>query len=153
MEPDRYQQSHPLYVFGMISLLISLGSLLFSIFILPHLLLGWHYDVPEFISFWREWLIETYGVSIDHASWIIAAFFVALALVFGIAAYFASTRIENAIYPKQTKVVQDEQIEKTRSVKGSPHFFWKVMGFIILAYIATFAFQWLISVPPFKELL
>ena len=154
MEPDRYQQSHSLYILGMISLLISLGIFLFLIFILPHLLLGWHYNVPEFISFWREWLIETHGMSVEHSSWMIAAFFATLAFVFGIVAYVASTRIENAIYPRQTQVLTDKPIKRrTRGLKDPTPFFWKVMGFVILAYIATFVFHWLLTVPPFKELL
>ncbi len=153
MEPDRYQQSHSLYILGMVCLLISLGTLLFLIFILPHLLLGWHYNVPEFISFWREWIIETYGMSVNYSSWIIAAFFVVLAVVFGIVAYVTSTRIENAIYPMKTQAVTVQSKKKTKGLKDSTYFFWKVMGFVILAYIATFAFQWLLSVPPLKELL
>ena len=116
-------------------------------------MLGWHYDVPEFISFWREGLIESYGMNFEHASWTIAAFFIIIALLFGISAYFTSTRIENAIYPKQIEIVTYGQIQKTRPLKDSSHFFWKVMGFVILAYIVTLVFQWLISVPPFKELL
>ena len=148
MEPDRYQQNHTLYIFGMISLLISLGSLFFLIFIFPHLLLGWHYDVPEFIAYWREWFVENYAVTFNQASQIIALFFITLTLIFGLCAYFASAKIENSIYFDEAKMAALKGVNRMKALKAPRYFFWKVLGFVILAYVATVVFQWSLYVPP-----
>lgn len=147
MEPDRYQQNHAMYIFGMISLVISMGSLLYTIYIFPNLMFGWRYDVPAFISYTRIWIVENYGLSTSHTSWIIMLFFLSVAVVFGICAVFASRNIENSIYPAQ-KIDIDIPVshkKRARGLKYSSRFFWKVAGIVVLAYLATIAFQWMIS--------
>lgn len=75
MEPDRYQQNHQLYIFGIICFLISMGVMLFFFYTLPNLLLGWRYDVPEFIAYWREFLVFDFGFTERYASILISLFF------------------------------------------------------------------------------
>lgn len=144
MEPDRYQQNHALYVFGMISLVISLGMFLYSIYIFPNLVFHWRYDVPAFISYLRIWIVENYGLSTSQTSWVIMLFFLSIAFVFGFFALIASRNIENSIYPEQATIAEAHE-KKAKRLKNPSRFFWKVVGVVILAYLATIVFHWIIS--------
>ena len=146
MEPDRYQQNHLLYIFGMISFLISMGLILFSLFTLPHLLFGARYDVPEFIAFWRQFLVSNYGLSEIHASLFVTLLFVLSGLLFGLGAYYASTRIDNMIYGINNKK-KPAGMRLSSEIKESVHVFWKILALIALFYGVIFTFQWLLSVP------
>ncbi len=147
MEPDRYQKNHKLYIFGMLCLLVSLSLLFFTVYLFPHLIFGWRYDVPEFITFWREWIMSSYGVSTHYASRLIFLFFFVGVLLFGLGAYFGSTRIDNEIYGINQEHAP-ERIKKTRDLSESFQFFLKALGIIVLFYFSTIVFEWLISAPP-----
>ncbi len=146
MEPDRYQKNHPLYIFGMVCFLISMGLLLFSFFMLPHLLFGARYDVPEFIAHWREYLASVFGITDKYASTLISLFLTLSGILFGFGAYYASTRLDNVIYGiKDTKEPGGFHI--STETQESLHVFWKVLALIALFYIVIFIFLWLLSAP------
>lgn len=148
MEQDRYQENHVLFIVGLISLLLCLGLLFFTLFMLPHLLFGWRYDVPEFISYVREWISSGFGLSSRQASSVIFVFFSIWVFVFGLVAYYASSRIDNKIYSigQFTKENTAKPSKKlSQGMKESLRFFLLVLGILIIAFAATFGFQWMIS--------
>jgi len=147
MEPDRYQQNHALYIFCMISLVISMGMFCYFIYIFPNLAFHWRYDVPTFISYLRIWIVENYGLSTSQTSWMIMLAFLSVAFVFGLFALIASRNIENSIYLQQVTIVTvDEKYKKrARGLKNTSRFFWKVLGVVLLAYLATIVFHLIIS--------
>lgn len=141
MEPDRYKMNHPLYIIGMISLVISLSILLFFLFMLPHLLFGVVYDVPEFIFFWREILISNYQLSVQYSSWLILFILGLVTFIFGMIACYASVHIDNCIHDEKTGS------EKTKNVL--PRSFdtllmlLKLSSVLILVYFLIMALEWL----------
>lgn len=135
MEADRYQQNHMLYIFGMICLSTSLAFLLFSFFTFPHLLFGWHYDVPEFITFWRVWLISNFAIGLKHASWIIAFILFIAGLLFGVGAYTASTRIDNAIYGINNKSSRVKHLLITSGFRASMVVFLQIIAIVAALYV------------------
>ena len=146
METDRYEKNHPLYIFGMICFLISMGVLLFSLYMLPYLMFGVLYDVPEFIAFWREYLVSDLGMTDNHALMLIYLSFTFCWLLFGLGAYYASIRIENAIYAiNDTK--KPGGMHLSPETKESLYVFWKVMALIAFFYGVIFVFHWLLSAP------
>lgn len=140
MEPDRYQKNQSLYIFGMFCFLVSMGFFLFDIFVFPNLLFGVRYDVPEFIAFWRESLVSSFAVTEQHASLLISLFFTFCWFLFGLCAYYASTRIDNDIHGINNTSKSSERNE-------SLQFFLKVMIVIGLFYGAIFILLWLLSIP------
>lgn len=148
MEPDRYQQNHQLYIFGMICFVFSLGVMLFFFFTLPHLLFAWRYDVPEFIAFWREFLVFDFGFTEKQASVLISLLFLMIGLLFGYGAYYASTRLDNQIYGIDDKPTSGRKKWITPELKESLYVFMKVLGLIMLFFATILLFQWLIYIPP-----
>ena len=148
MEVDRYQQNHAAYIIAMVSFVVSMSALLYAIYIFPHLVFGWRYEVPGFISSLRIWLVEDFALSTTLTSWVIVLTFFFIGIVSGICSYIASSRIENAIFASEIKSVETEntpaksQSNATRSL----FFIVKMILFLILAYLATVAFQWLLSI-------
>lgn len=147
MEPDRYQCNRQLYIFGMLCLLISAGALLFFFYTAPNLVFGWHYDVPEFLAFWRVFLVLDFGLTENAASRFIALFLLMIAILFGCGAYYASTRLDNLIYGIDMQSASRPRL-LTPELKESLNFFIKALGLIALFLGAIILFQWLIYIPP-----
>ena len=117
MEADRYQKNHKVFIIGLISLLIGLSGLALTLYLLPHLLFGWHYDTPEFIVFWRHWLQSEQGFTEAAASKLVLLFFFSLAVIFGAIAYFSSNRIDSEILSAELEA--PELPEQSRELKPS----------------------------------
>lgn len=143
MEADRYNQNHRLYILGMICFLASMGCFLFFLFTFPHLIMGWRYDVPEFIAFWRQYLVVSYNMTEGYASGSISFFFLVLTLLFGYGAYYCSTRIENALYHIEEK----SNLTVSQGMKESFYVFLKIAGLIVLLLVLMILIQWLIYIP------
>jgi len=153
MEVDRYQQNHSLFIIGLLSLILCLTMLAISLYLLPHLLLGWRYDVPEFISHFRQWLTIQFALSAAGASKMIFFSFLSSAIGLGIIAYIASSRIENQIYANEFPDTQSEPeyemstAPKKEVMKDSLPTYLNVLGIIFLAVAAAFFVHWFISTP------
>lgn len=152
MEADRYQQNHALFIIGLISLLLCLGVTFFTLFVAPHLIFGWHYDVPEFIAYIREWLFTAFNITDRQASVIIFFGFLLLAIMFGSISYYSSTRIDDQIYEIEEEKNQlnvTHTIKRNRkmsqSTKESLRFFILLFGIAIVVFASTVIFHWLIS--------
>ena len=147
MEPDRYQQNSKLFIIGIICLLLSLSLFAYSLYILPYLLLGWVYDVPEFIMSWQEWLKQEYNFSELSAAWLIFLTFIIPALLCGYISYRTSNEVDNEIYgivPEKTETEQQE----TSNVRETLGFGFKVILLIILVLVVVSLLEWLLTVPP-----
>jgi len=148
MEYDRFQKNSTLFIIGLIALLLSLSLFAFSFYILPFLLFGWVYDVPEFVSVWREWLKLEYHFTHVAASWIILLTFIIPALICGYISYFASNYIDNRIY----NVVNREDLIVSRRrqnyAQDSRVLLLKILSLAILIIIIITLLQWFISIPP-----
>ncbi|KTC86756.1 hypothetical protein [Legionella brunensis] len=148
MEYDRFQQNSVLFVIGIITLLLSLSLFAFSFYILPFLLFDWVYDVPEFISIWREWLKEEYTFTDTGASWLILLIFIIPALIFGYISYLASNYIDNRLYNVVPKRAENErQGELKKDIQETLGFVLKILGAIILILVGISIIQWLLAVP------
>lgn len=149
MEQDRYEQNHVLFIVGLISLISCLGLLLFTLFMLPHLVFGWHYAVPEFISYFREWIVSTYGLNISQARLVVFGILSTLVLLSGYISYYASTQIDDKLYTLKTPIVEDppKSTKKlSQSTKESIRYFLIVLGVIIIVFSSTVGFHWMISI-------
>ncbi len=146
MEPDRYQHSHKHYIIGIVCLVISLGLFATSIYILPYLWFGWHYNMPEFILNWLNSLQSDYQFKSASASWLIFLGFFLPALIFAIVADIMSNRIDNEIHgitPKKT--VRQPQAPRD---KESSSLALRIILIVILVFLAAELFQWAISTTP-----
>ncbi len=143
MEQDRFQKNHVLYIIGLISLVASLSLFAFTLYILPHLIFGWGYDAPVFISSWKEILRFGYHFSSSAASQLIALLFFILTVIFAIIAYFSSNRIDNEIYSAELEF-QNKSPKRRKGHRESVMLVLKLLFIIFLVFIFAELFQWLI---------
>lgn len=147
MEPDRYQSNRPLYIFGMVNLLVSTGLFLLTLYLLPYLLFEARYDVPEFVSFWQEYLITNYGTTPQYALTLISVFLTFSCFVFGLGAYYASSRIDNALHEFDQLAKKPGSTDMLHKTKESQHVFLKILMLIVLLYVVIYIVHWILKAP------
>ncbi len=147
MEPDRFKQSHTLYIIGMVSLVISVGLFAFCFYLIPFLAFSWYHGVPDFIISMSSELQETYKLSRSASSWFIFISVFFPAAVCAVVADVLSNRIDSEIHAGAFKVKEVEH--KTEKMhEDSTESRWlvfKIISIIIIVFIAAKFFQWMIS--------
>src|SRR3990167_5077315 len=109
MEEHRSKTTEIYYMIGIFSLAISLGLLALSLYILPHLALGWRYSVPDFVVLWLNDLQEFYHFSEKAAAWFIFLVFFMPAIAFAVVADILSNRLDRTI-----DHLEDDQQKQTK---------------------------------------
>lgn len=143
MEQDRYNTDHFLFIIGMISLIMSLAMFGLTFYVLPNLLFGLIYDIPSFISEWREWIRTSYQVTDYAASQIIALFLFTLSLMFALIAYLSSNQIDNKIFRSELELQEEVTHEKKKN-RETMILVIKILFTIMMVYVFAQAFQWFI---------
>ncbi|MFC3907509.1 hypothetical protein ACFORL_00265 [Legionella dresdenensis] len=115
---------------------------------MPHLIWNWHYDVPEFVSHWRERLVENHNMTRTSANWTIFFSFFIPAVVSGLIAYFTSNRLDNDIYGLTPEKNPEEEGLIVEDIKETASFGSKLFLLIIAVVAFVFFVEWLIAVPP-----
>lgn len=150
MEHDRYERNKPLFVLGMITLLLSIILFAFVIYLLPALLWDWRYDVPEFVFIWREKLRTGYGITETAASGIFIVMVLIPAIVSGFISYMVSNKIDNQIHPmiNDEPEQQESEVEATREdIRETLSFSMKLLLLLILVILVVWFAEWLIARP------
>ena len=140
MEPDRYQQNKLYYIIGMIFLVLSLYFLCLGTYILPHILLGMNYSIPDAVYERINYVETVYNVSNKHASWIILSAVYFMGIMCAFVTYFTSNEIDNKIYG-----IKSEPVEVKEETKESGTLVLKIVFIIGLVFIVAKLFQWAIS--------
>ena len=147
MEQDRYQKSHKLFILGMISMIGSLALFTFSLYLLPNLLFGWHYNMPDFISDLKGWLQLEYDFTDPGSAKLVFLIFFIPALFFSIVAYFTSNSLDNKIY-KEELDSNRKPAKPQKSRDEAIRLFLQILLLVILVFIGTSVVEWLIYTPP-----
>lgn len=142
MEEDRYRTNNKLYIIGILSLLLSLSLLAFSLYILPHLLFGWRYDTPEFLMTLRTWLETSYNFTEVGAARFALTLFFLFTILFGIIAYITSNRVDDEIYEEELEEGQPTQpITQRKDVSESISFSLKVFFIVMVVILVAILFE------------
>ncbi len=153
MEDDRFQKHHVLYVVGLLSLLLGLGSLAFGLFLLPYLWFGYQYDTPEFIMFWQEWMRVEWGYTSADAAKVILFTFFGSAVLCGLVAYVSSSRIDKDIFKDKEPFSETDSSFLKPSTRESMGLGLKILLIMVLVFGLAAGFEWLIaSSPPPAEI-
>lgn len=147
MEVDRYKINRPLYIVGLLSLLVAMVLLGFCVYIFPNLFLGWVYDVPEFILSWQSDLIRLYGITPLFAAWNVFLIFLIPGLIAAVVATMTSNRIENTVQHLQTPT-DDEHFRAKREARQTINILAKILMIVILVIIVVEIIEWVIFIPP-----
>ncbi len=145
MEYDRYKEHHKLYIMGIICLVLCLGFLFFSLYILPFLIWGLHYDTPELItnlvSFFQYNYQLTYRASAT-LTWLI--FFIP-SVITGIVSYYASNSIDNELLEVPIEDEAEGQLPPATTLredmKESTSLGLKILFLMIVVVLAVLLIQ------------
>lgn len=146
MEENRYKRNKPFFFIFMFSLIIGLSLLLLSIFIMPNILWGWAYNVPDFIYVWREGIRAHYDIAEHRAGFIVLSMFLFPALLMLMVAYLSGTKIENEIQGISSAKSEHDPII-SEDIKETTQFSLKLLSIITAVLALIFLLQWLIFGP------
>lgn len=137
--PNKYDR---LYFFGMLFLLLSITLFGFSFYIFFHLVLGWHYEIPEFIPTWQRWFYAKLPFTDSKINLIIFGIFFVSAAIAG----FIANKISHKVEDLEEPFTKPEPIlpEKQNSSEGFD-FFLKILLLILVVFASTMVFEWLIE--------
>lgn len=150
MEPDRYQQNKLYYVIGMIFLVVSLYFFCVGTYLLPYIVFGISYSIPDVIYDRINYVEMAYDFSTKHASWIVLAIIYFVSFLCASVTYFTSHEIDNEIYGVHTTNNPSEQESKeakraTEETKESSTLALKIVVIIGLVFGMAKLLQWAIS--------
>lgn len=146
LEQDRFKQNNLLFITCLFCLLLSLGLFVFALYILPHLIWDWHYEVPEFIAVWREWFKNYYNTTENYANAIIFLVFLIPSVLAGIISCITSNLIENRLFNIDSEISSVNKASMN-TMKDSINFGLKLISILLLVLMGAFLFEWLLKVP------
>lgn len=146
MEPNRFKQNQGLFITSIVSLVISLSLFVFSLYILPHLMWNWYYDIPEFVLTSVASFQENYFFSEASAKIFSFLMFFVPALAIGFISYFTTKALDNKIY-NISSAQPEYEVPISASIKESFGFGAKLLIIAILVIIALLFLNWLITDP------
>lgn len=87
-------KNNKMFITGVICLVLSLGFLLFSLYILPFLLWNLNYDVPDIVTDITSSLQDDYDYSVAGSKMLVWLIFFIPGMITGFISYYISNRID-----------------------------------------------------------
>ena len=147
MDDLRQPKSEKLFILGLVSLILGFSLLIFSLYLAPNILFGWHYSIPEFYMNWSNWMQYTFNYSDEIASKMLLLVFFISSIVLVLIAYVISNIMDKQLQVPETvenlKPKKDKKISHEGLDLGLKLFF-----IIILVFILAAVFEWVIYNPP-----
>ncbi|KGP63817.1 membrane protein [Legionella norrlandica] len=148
MQGNMYENSK-LHIVGIICLVISLGLFFFSIYIIPYLIWGLYYDVPDFVSNMISYAEDQYYYSTATSRVIVWLIFFVPSLITGYFSYYISNYIDKKNL-KLTEEFEEKAQEELKSkslgqIRDSTILGIKIILLMILILAVIFLLQTLIS--------
>lgn len=147
MEYDRYKDHNKLYILGITCLILCLGFLFFSMYILPFLIWDLHYDNPEFISYLISFFEDKHYFSHSISTLFVWLIFFVPSLIAGIISYYISNRIDNQLFdvtPESTMQSNEQPIDIKEEFKESASFGLRILLLMIAVVLAILLLQTII---------
>lgn len=148
MEQDRFKANSKLYILGMICLVLCLGFLFLSVYILPYFIWGLNYHIPAFVLNLVALFEDNYEYSGTYSKFLVWLIFVIPALITGLISYFVSNYIDNQIYHIDTLKLEDENFtpkEMGAEMKESTSLGLKILGLMLLIVVVILLLQFIIQ--------
>lgn len=139
MEYDRYKDNHLMYIGGIISLVLCLACVIFSLYILPFLIFGLRYDIPHFILLLLDWLQVDYSLSYPTSALLVWFLFSIPGLNAGFISYYVSNDIDNRLLglePEKNQLdVMENASELNRKRRESIDLAFKILFLMLLVVL------------------
>lgn len=85
-----HNSNNTIFAVGIICLALSLGFILFALYILPYLMFDLSYNVPELIAEYMEWLQDKYSYTMATSKLMVWLTFLIPGLATGYISYYVS---------------------------------------------------------------
>ena len=157
LEQDRYQHSPKLYIIGMVMLMLFWLFLLIGLYIVPYLIWGFHYEIPEFIIALIVFIQEEFDLSLYLAKWLTFLTFmvpagVCMVISCVISYYIDHTLVVEKEMASRTSMAIGEAPSKkpvtARPVGRELSFATTLFILMMVGLVILFLIEWLISSPP-----
>lgn len=144
MEYGKAGANDKVFIFGIICLVISLGLLLISLYILPYFLFDLHYSMPDFMLDMLAKFQDDYGYTISQSKIFIWMIFFIPGLIFGLISFFVSKHLDKLEHGSPTAVDVPEKSGKelTKELKESASLGFKIIGLIVIIFIGVVIVQY-----------
>ncbi|MFT4057928.1 MAG: hypothetical protein QM652_00105 [Legionella sp.] len=148
MEYERFGGNSKLFIFGIICLVISLGLLFFSLYILPYFLFEWNYDVPDFILNLLTIYQDNYHYTLAGSKFIVWMLFFVPCVLTGLASYFVSRYLDSKMYGPETPPIEEQEKnteELQKQIKESVSLGGKILGLMIAIVVIILLLQYFVQ--------
>ncbi|KTD75072.1 hypothetical protein [Legionella waltersii] len=136
-------QNDKLFILGIICLVLALGLLFFSLYILPYIIWEFNYDVPDFILTMINDYQGNYSYSQGSSKAIVWLYFFIPSLIFGYISYYISNYIDKNAQDLQNPTEEEskEPTKNKESLKESASLGIKLLSIIVLIFAVVFILQ------------
>lgn len=148
MEYDRLGGNNKMFLFGIICLVISLGLLFFSLYILPYLIWELSYGVPDFILTFLAKFEDDYHYSVATSKTLVWLIFFIPCLVTGLISYFVSRYLDKKMYGEELGIPPAPEKpagEVQRQIKESASLGGKILALMICIVVVILLLQFVIQ--------
>lgn len=145
MSEGPFQQHNNLFITCMISMVMALSLLAFSLYIFPYLIWHWVYDIPGFISDWREWLKDYHNYTESGAAWSVFLMFFIPGLIASLTTYIITNILEKMDSNEKVETLEPQRLISDNA-EESLSITMKVLILIALVIAAVFFAEWFFSV-------
>ena len=151
MDDLRHPKSETLFIIGLVSLISGFSLLLFSLYLVPNLLFGWHYSLPDFFMNWSNWMQYSFNYSDDGASKMLLLICFVVSIVLVLIAYLTSIMMDKQLYVQNNTDELQPKKDKKLSHEGLD-LGLKLFVIIIFVFILAAVFEWIIYTPPSQSM-
>lgn len=145
MEYEKFKQYEVLFYFGIFFLVLSLGLVIFGLYILPFLLWDTNYGVPYFVSDFISYYHDNYDYSYAMAKTVVDMWFLIPGIIAGIISYFISHYIDNQVYIEKPVESEEDSINRKqvlkKEIKESANLGLRIFVLIIIVIAAILLLQ------------
>lgn len=146
MEPDRFQQSPKAYTFGLIFMIISLSLFGLGAYLIPKIVFGLTYQIPDPIFHTINLVHEAYDLDEKKAGWLVLTIIFILACISSFVTYALSNRVDHEIHLAYPAITEGEEPKIFIGFKESGPLILKIILMIGVIFLCARLFEWVIAV-------
>lgn len=139
------EKGNGLFITSMFSMVLCIGLLLLSLYIIPYLFWAWPYGVPGMVVFLREWFVENYQLTDNGSAWAVLLSFLVPGLFAGLLTWHASSRFEHLELLDELEPEEEEKPKRDESSGESAGLGMQILFFIVLIFLGTWLVEQFIS--------
>ncbi len=147
MEYDRLSSDNKIFFFGIFCLVLCLGFVLFSLYILPYMIWNLHYDIPAVILNLLAKLVDDYHYTSTSSKIMVWLLFIVPGLISGFISYLVSHYIDsqNGLEPPIEEQEKLDHAQIKKEIKESANLGLKILSLMIGVVLIIFFIEYLLK--------